>query len=265
MTMAQSRPEIDGLISKSTEFDEAEYLQSRADAHNRVAGKVTDCAMCKGRGAVYFVRENEVVSRECDCMAIWRSRRRIAKSGLSEIVGKYTFDTFRVTSLWQSEMKKTAQSYVLNPLEQWLYCGGTVGCGKTHICTAVCGELLKSGHSVIYMLWRDEATKLKACITDDAEYAKLITPIKTAEVLYIDDFFKTQQGKPPTQADVNLAFEILNYRYNNRKLMTIISTERTVADLLDIDEAVGSRIYERTKDFCVEILPGAGKNYRLRA
>ena len=73
------------------------------------------------------------------------------------------------------------------------------------------------------MIWTEEATKLKALKTDDENYAREINKWKTAEVLYIDDFLKTRNGALPTDGDINLAFEIINARYNNRALRTIFS------------------------------------------
>jgi DNA replication protein DnaC len=46
-------------------------------------------------------------------------------------------------------------------------------------------------------------------------------------------------------------------------MATIISSERSMEDLLQIDEAVGSRIYQRSKDFLLSI-QGENKNWRLR-
>ena len=93
------------------------------------------------------------------------------------------------------------------------------------------------------MLWRDDSVKLKATVNDDSEYERLIRPLKTCDVLYIDDLYKGGAS----EADKKLAFELLNYRYNG-KLITIISTERLIPDLLNIDEATGSRIYQRSRD-----------------
>ena len=66
----------------------------------------------------------------------------------------------------------------------------------------------------------------------------------------------------PTPADVNYAFEILNYRYNCPELITILSSELTEDELLDVDEAVGGRIYERARAFTIG--RSREKNYRLR-
>lgn len=60
--------------------------------------------------------------------------------------------------------------------------------------------------------------------------------LKMVYVFYIDDFIK----ETVTDADINIAFELLNARYNDHEKLTIISTEKS------IDEALGSRIYERS-------------------
>ena len=46
------------------------------------------------------------------------------------------------------------------------------------------------------------------------------------------------------------------------KKLTIISSECTIDDILDIDEAVGGRIFERAKAFSLK--PDKRRNYRLR-
>ena len=46
-----------------------------------------------------------------------------------------------------------------------------------------------------------------------------------------------------------------------RDRLTIISTERSLDEILEIDEAVGSRIYERSKAY---YLPLHAMNWRLR-
>ena len=64
------------------------------------------------------------------------------------------------------------------------------------------------------------------------------------------------------------AFEILNYRYNNKKLITIISTEQSIDNIIEFDEALGSRIYEMTKDNSAHnrnvLKIEDGRNYRLK-
>jgi DNA replication protein DnaC len=245
--------------------------QRECDILNSTPGGLTDydCPDCLNRGVIYRVDGNYIVSQECHCMETRRSMWNIKKSGIASLIDRCTFENFQATDGWQKDLKSGAESFLSDHTGKWFYAGGQVGCGKTHICTAICGEMLKQGKAVRYMLWRDEIVKLKSAVNDNVEYPKLINPFKTVPVLYVDDFLKTGdtedgQKKKPTQGDINVAFEIFNYRYINRDLVTIISSERSIDDLLCCDEATGSRIYQRTKDYCFYFRPDKKKNYRLR-
>ncbi len=231
---------------------------------NSVPGKLTgyDCPDCMNRGYFTDIADGYEVSRQCRCMAIRRAKKNIEKSGLGELLESCTFDSFKTFEPWQTDIKATAERFLDDSGGKWFLFCGQVGAGKTHLCTAIVGEMLKRGIPARYMRWKDESTKLKAMVTD-GEYGGEIETWKTAKVLYIDDFLKVQSGKSPTQADIVLAFEILNHRYISRDLVTIISSEHTVERMIDFDQAVGSRIYERSKGYSIAISGDAKKNYRL--
>ena len=72
------------------------------------------------------------------------------------------------------------------------------------------------------------------------------------------------RSKSPSTADINIAFEILNARYQDKDLITIISSEKVIKELLTIDEAIGSRIYEMTGDYCVQLNNNERMNMRMR-
>lgn len=230
-----------------------------------------ECSICHNKGMI--MRAVQVTDTywnttctECKCMKTRKTIRRMLKSGLKDIIKDYTFDKYEEAEEWQRKLKGAAILYAHKP-SGWFFIGGQSGAGKTHLCTAICREFLLEGKEVLYMLWRDEVVKLNNAVNDGEEYARLINPYKTCEVLYIDDLFKTGIAKDgtkqrPTGADINRAFEILNYRYNNPDLLTIISSECTVGDIIDIDEATGGRIFERAKAFSLK--PDKSKNYRLR-
>ncbi len=250
----------------------AELLNSTIGTLDRQDGY--SCALCKNKGIIAYpeisgLGYSAVVFRECVCMKPRRSLRRLERSGLKSLIKDYTFERFNVYKPWQGLMLNAARCYAEKP-EGWFFVGGQSGSGKTHICTAICRELLLSGRAVIYMLWRDTVAQLKAAVTDEKRYAELINEYKTVDVLYIDDLFKAGRSKEaaaqPTSADINVAFEILNYRYNNPALLTVISSEYSIGDIISIDEAVGGRIYERTKNGnACSIKRDRGKNYRLRS
>ena len=252
--------------SSGTEgFDNAKWLQDKANRENAEEGhlKGIDCSKCKNRGHISIVKDGELMWRMCGCMGARKSLERIEKSGLKTAIEELRFDNFITPEKWQKNMLTLAKDYVENGEKKWLFYGGQSGAGKTMLCTAVCGELLNREKAVRYMMWRDEGTKIKSLVNDSAEYSRLIGELKNVEVLYIDDFLKVQRGQQPTPADINLAFEILNYRYAN-KLQTIISSEKTLDDILALDDAVGGRIYELAKGFGMSLAYDKNKNFRLR-
>lgn len=240
-----------------------EYLEAKKRWANEKQGNLQgcDCPLCKNRGYSLETKGGLLVSVECQCMAARRSLRRIERSGMKKLLDDYTFESFRTDEPWQAEMKRKAQEFVESGERKWFAVMGSVGAGKTHICTAMCGKLLSAGREVRYMLWRDESVKIKAAVNDSEEYDRMVTPLKMSPVLYIDDLFKTQKGKEIKQGDINLAFELLNYRYCNKSLLTIISSEKTIDEIINIDEAIGSRIYERSKGFYLKL--SGSKNRRL--
>lgn len=173
---------------------------------------------------------------------------------MTDMLTRYTFENYEETENTK-EVKRLAMQYVND--EGWFYISGRSGSGKTHICTAICSEIIKSGIEVYYMSWRDESTNLKGSVMDSDYYSERVKKLKTVSVLYIDDFLKAGDS----DADIRLAFEILNARYNDRKLRTIISSEKDIASLFDRDEALASRIYERAKRYTVK---APSENWRLK-
>lgn len=272
-----------GLANTSDGLPTAlEYEQFKVDGLNATVGSRDkedgyNCKLCLNKGYVAKLVDlgNGAYSHciaDCKCVPIRNSILRMKRSGLKNIIKDYTFDKFEDSEPWQKAIKDAAMEFSNNP-EGWFFIGGMSGSGKTHICTAICREFLLSGKQVLYMLWRDDIVKIKAAAQasgndpETLELRKMLDKYKTADVLYIDDLFKTGKTdsnlpQKPTTADINYAFEIINYRYINPGLITIVSSECTADELLDIDEAVGGRIFERSKVF--NIAKDRKKNYRIR-
>ena len=215
-----------------------------------------DCPICKGKGYIAYERDGYLLTRECQCERKRRSLLAIERSGLSGMLENYTLEAYETPEPWQVKVKDMASRYIHEGPGKWFVVCGNPGTGKTHICTAICGAMIEAGKSVRYMLWRREAPKLKAEVNDRDSYERDLARFRDAYVLYIDDFFKGGV----TEADINLAFELLNDRYNG-KGMTILSSEKTIEDILSIDEAIGSRIYERSKGYYAHL---PAQNWRLR-
>ena len=204
-----------------------------------------DCPICHNTGLVTTEKDGVLYSKDCECMATRRSLRALKKSGLEELSKLYTFDNFKADNPLAASLLQYARKYV-EDTPKWFLVSGRPGSGKSHICTAICTELISRGHHVIYMMWRDESVRLKSSLASDPDYYKSrMDELKTVDVLYIDDFLK---GKVK-DADFNLAFELLNFRYTQPSKRTIISTELDLPSLMKIDEALARRIIERSEGY----------------
>lgn len=259
-----------------------EVEQMKADSYNRTVGKLNEadgynCDLCKNRGYVAAVYHNEQFGYysetlvPCKCQRVRNAIHKLNRSGLKNMVKDYTFAKFEAVEPWQQAIKTAAERFCADEEHNWFFIGGQSGAGKSHLCSAIAVHYIRKGKDTKYMLWRDEIAKIKACVNDVEQYAAMMDELKKAEVLYIDDLFKTgkaQDGKPamPTAADVNAAFEVINHRYNNPGLITIISSERTLNDLNAIDEAIAGRIAERSKagGYCMNLKPDQSRNYRMK-
>lgn len=224
-----------------------------------------DCPKCHNKGHVLIIEEDgSEVYQICECMETRNSLRKLYNSGLGELAKKYSFEKYRDEEQWQKYIKKTALEF-LSECEKWFFIGGQVGCGKTFICTSIANRLIKQGKNTKYMLWVDESKKLKQSAMDHDSYQKMIEEYKNVPVLYIDDFLKTESlTTKPTAADFGIAYEILNFRYNNKGYITIISSEYSVEQITDMSEAVGSRIYEKSEGYNLTIKADRNKNMRYK-
>ncbi len=209
------------------------------------------CEKCNGTGWITSIIDGEEYVRVCECQAREREQARFEKylqeSGLKRVLREWNFDTYKTDCPTCESLKQKAEQF-LEETEAWWYISGVTGCGKTHITTAICGELIRRGTAVHYMQWRDESTELKALVGDSKKYSDRIRRLKKIKVLYIDDFLKGGV----TEADKKLAFEIINARYV-AGLQTLFSSERGIREILEIDEAIGGRIKQRTGEYLLEV------------
>lgn len=261
--------------SYSPPLTEQERLERLAKRENQMEGKkhLSDgfnCDLCKNKG--YTIKTVEAnggwENRQCTCRCekSRKSIRNLKASGLEKVLKDYTFDNFVASEDWQSRFLEKAQAFAKDESNLWFFVGGQSGCGKTHLCSAIAIDLLRHAKEVKYMLWKTDSRKIKNDNFDGG--GKLIEYYKNVEVLYIDDLFKCGKSygedvQKPTGGDINIAFEILNSRSVQKK-KTIISSESTIFELFDIDEATAGRIKQMCGEYCFNVSKGEGKNYRKR-
>lgn len=223
------------------------------------------CPLCGGSG--YIIRHNskeQDTIKFCSCKDVDKSKILWRASGIETERNRLTFGNYKPYNNTTEKIKGSSIDYFKNfnnireSRRNSIAFLGQVGSGKTHLSVAIGLNLLAKGIPVVYMSYRDEILKLKQNILDEEYYANSLRRYKASEVLIVDDLFK---GKI-SEADINIIFEIINYRYMNN-LPIIISSEFTAERLLYFDEGVGSRIIEMCKDYTIEI-QGKENNFRIR-
>lgn len=245
-----------------------EWLEMKAKTFNDTVGdlKYYDCPKCKNKGFIAKVvyipmyDDYEEVMTTCECKRKRQALYRAAKSGLGDYINK-RFNDYEATEDWQKNVKAKTIEYCKSENNYWFVTTGQSGAGKTLISSIIANYLLlKQEKEVIYITWTDFISKLKRDMMGDNtdEVSDYLDNIKNVEVLYIDELLKKYN-----ETDLRYIIEIINYRYTNN-LKTIISSERTIDELLDIDEATFGRVIEKADRFIINIPKDRKKNYRLK-
>lgn len=230
------------------------------------AEKDYQCKNCKDIG--WLLDEDTNTAVPCICREVKNYQRALKEAGISSAFADKTFANYEVTKQRTKKARDTAMKYVqdFNDIKNTPHNSiaflGQVGSGKTHLSIAIANELMNKGIGVRYMQYREDIPRIKQAAGDGINYAREINPYKNASVLMIDDLFKEAVINDKVNgADLRAMFEIINHRYLKCMPM-IISSEYYTDQLLEFDEAIGSRIIQTCKGRIVE-LRGADLNYRL--
>lgn len=197
------------------------------------------------------------VAVECSCRARRTLERALNYGNISESFRKRTFKNFEEVTEDLSKIKKECVNFVREKEYQQksIVLTGQVGSGKTHLTIAIANELLDANVRVYFVDYRQLVTELKQSLIDRDRYGEIMRKCREADILFIDDLFK---GKM-TETDVNIVYEIVNYRYLNKKQM-IITSEKNIYEMLEFDEGIASRIYEMAGKKVIKMPP---HNHRL--
>lgn len=231
------------------------------------------CNICKDVG--YILKEvapfRFVSQGKCKCTLLKEARERMERSGLGDLLETKTFDNYQVETPYQKTILSTAKEYVSEFLKgnRWSFgVIGQSGVGKTHISAAISKKLLDEGVGVKYFIADEISQNLQACKYDEENYNNEFNRIVGAEVLFIDDLFKSSitnyyQKESIKQDDLKEIFKVINYRYN-KKLPILLNSEIHFERFVEIDQAIIGRINEMCNyKYLLSIKPDSKKNFRL--
>lgn len=263
-------------------------LQARAKSRSSVTKsedtETYNCPNCKDKG---FVLENDPdldeegnqkswpsglpkfieILRDCQCSKKRQSAHLMKFSEITDEFKKMTFGNFTLEG--KQDVVRNAHQCAVDYYKAFdqikdqrinsISLLGQPGAGKTHLLTALANNLiLKKQISVLYFPFVEGFNNLK---DDFTQLEEKLTKMKRIGVLFIDDLFKGRDF--PTPFQIEQMFGVINYRYLNHKPI-MISSEKTVDELCDIDEALGTRIYQMCQGYTV-VMKGDRKilNHRL--
>lgn len=247
-----------------------DYNKSETDDESNLY----NCDICKNKkfnkiiqivfnGTEYFFDDLQV---PCKCQKIRKSRQIMKENGLLEIIEEKTFNNFKTPQEFQKLMRTKAVEFTKNILDGKKYSffvGGQCGAGKTHICSAILNILLKYGICSHFFNYVDDITLLNSYQysndkEEKQEFEDKMNLYKNADVLYFDDFMYCDVSK----SEQRLLFKLINYRYT-KHLVNIISSEKTLWDIKEINPSIYRRIFEETNRgiYVINISPDSQKNY----
>lgn len=201
--------------------------------------------------------------KECECKKLKDFKAMMSRSGLdyasdlkiTDYIAKYD---------WQKEIKQKLYNFVKRPTSCFLISGQS-GSGKTMAMSILfknlVGKLGKQGH---YLEWETFITETNNNYREiDLRDYGYITKIP---ILYIDDFLKSPNNdiKNLSHNEIRFARNIINQRYKNKDLITLISTELSQGQLEQLDQSLHGRLVEMsTLEYFMQITESKEKNIRV--
>lgn len=201
----------------------------------------------------------DTYSKQCDCVRRKRIARLMAASGITEEFEKLVFGNFRTEG--KPRLIKEAYDCAVEYFKDFgkirgqrsnsIALLGQPGSGKTHLLTAIMNNLIKK--KFVHCMYFPYVEGMGDLRKDFDQLETKLDAMRKVDVLFIDDLFKPARGEPrATEWQIEQIQSVVNYRYLNH-LPLLVSSELTTDELLDIDEALGSRIHQMCRDYTVII------------
>ncbi len=227
--------------------------------------KVYECPICKDELGLLITDDHGVEYwRACSCVNERRLKRLLMSSRITEEFRRLSLGNFTLKNRPScvKSAYRIANEYlddfetIRNAKHNSILFVGRPGSGKTHLLIAVANALLAKGFGVLYFPWVEGSNELRDAVKNNHDANAILKRMKEIDVLFIDDLYKGR--KQPTEYQLEWLFEVVNYRYLNR-LPMMVSSEKYMDLILEIDEGIGRRIFERSSGYMVSMVLEQGE------
>lgn len=230
-------------------------------------------------GSEYVLDSEFEYWQKCSCLESKKLNRLILTSEITPEFTKKSFENFYVESAAKEivDMQRLCVDYYdsfneINNIEQnSIALLGQPGSGKTHLLTALCNSMMnRKMKKVFYFPYIEGFDNLRS---DFEKLENKLNLMKHVDILFFDDLFKpvtksTKEGRravvpQASEWEIKQLYSVINYRYMNHKPI-FISSELLFNEIIYLDEALGSRIYQMCRNYFIEIEKNVKLNYRLK-
>lgn len=243
-------------------------MQIKAYNERKLDSKVGNCKYCNNSGMIAYKNEYGVFAlKTCVCYETRKCRERLKALGLLDFVYslKGKFENLPENEEWEREAKKKIKDFIENnEAKHWLCLCGSPGSGKTTKSVIVLSELMKQYPNMTFDYFTWDTRYKELVFGKDETKQALLEQLQEVDILFIDDFFRHQDGVLP-QIEKEVAKAVIDYRYINKKI-TLITSELYLTEIAHLDEAIGTRIYERCGygKYLIQIKRDRSRNYRTK-
>lgn len=238
-----------------------------------------ECKLCNGSGwveqrdkdgnIIYDLTGNPR-ERPCNCNKVNLWLKKLNKKHLYERFIKSKFKTFKDDTEELKKAKNMAIRYSKDFKNKNLILSGKSGTGKTHLAYAVLSEIIKNEYmnndfitpEIVFYNDLIKGIEKAKKFTNKTNIEDIVNELEKPNVLLIDDFFKIKINDDI----LSVLFDVINARTYEDNKSTIITTEKSIVALDEIDGALLSRLlekanYERNQKYIINL--HTSNNYRL--
>lgn len=154
--------------------------------------------------------------------------RRLKSSGLTESQYERTFEAYKHGGALPEIVVAKAKAIRAAENESNLILSGKAGTGKTHLAIAIAIEAMKHKRGALFRSVPELLDELRERAKNHDDFFQLMHRCKNVSCLVLDDLGKQKT----TEAGMDYLYQIIDYRYRNRK-QTIITTNAFSIDELE--------------------------------